>query len=123
MGPLAMMGIGAGLGILKSQTIDKQKEKKARELAAATQRYAPWTGLKAGPIEEADALGSALKYGATGASMGAGIQEADLNEALAKRLNSGGNVAGYGHNFTKDDIQGVNPWSLNGYQSKYLGSF
>ncbi len=75
--PIIALAIGAGAGILKSEVVDKPKEERQRKLAAATQRLNPWTGLKANPIQEADPFGSALKYGATGASMGSQIQGAN----------------------------------------------
>jgi hypothetical protein len=54
--------------VLKSEAIDKPKEARQRKLAAATQRYSPWTGLKANPIQEADTFGSALQGGMAGAT-------------------------------------------------------
>lgn len=42
-----------------------QKEKRDKKLAAATQAYSPWTGMKANPIEYADPIGTGMKaYGA-----------------------------------------------------------
>ncbi len=97
--PLMAMAIGAGVGLLKSETVDKNKEKRQRKLAAETQRLSPWTGMSAGPINEADPLGSMLAFGGTGAQMGAGIQQAGLNQkiaeqALAKGATSGGYQGG-----------------------------
>lgn len=63
------LAIGAGVGLLKNQLVDVPREKKQRTLAAATQKYAPWTGMSAQPIQQADALGNALQFGSTGASM------------------------------------------------------
>ena len=65
-----------------SAIIDKPKEDRQRKLAAETQRYSPWTGLEAGSIQEADPFGTALQFGMTGASMGAGMQKDAM--ALAK---------------------------------------
>jgi hypothetical protein len=56
-------------GLAKGETVDRQKERRERELAANTQRLSPWTGLKAGPIEEADPLGNAMAFGMAGAQL------------------------------------------------------
>lgn len=86
MDPLTMMLIGSGLGLAKSQLIDKPKEKKQRELAARTQELSPWTGMQANKIQEADPFGSALKYGVTGASMG---RQMNYDDAMMKALDRG----------------------------------
>ena len=78
--PLIAAGIGAGL--LKSQFIDKPKEERQRRLAAETQRLSPWTGMQAGPIQEADPFGSALQMGTTGAMLGQGIQGMENQQAI-----------------------------------------
>lgn len=88
------VAIGAGAGLLKSEAIDRPEADRKRHLAAETQRYSPWTGLQAQPFKEADPLGSALTFWATGASMGAGMQNAEAQKKLmaAKTnwLNAGG---------------------------------
>ena len=117
--PITALAIGAGAGLLKSELIDKPKEERQRRLAAATQRYSPWTGLQANPVQEADPFGSMLQYGATGASMGAGIQsaqsQADLNKALSARLNTGGSLEYGGSNLAARGNTMSSPWSLSGY--------
>lgn len=114
MDPFTMMLIGGGLGLAKSELIDRPKEARQRKLAAETQRYSPWTGLRANAIQEADPFASALKYGTTGASMGAANQQAEFDKALTDRLNSGGSIRGSGQNFMAQKES--NPWN-----SKYLG--
>lgn len=79
-----MVGMAAA-GLLKSQTIDKDKEKRDRKLAAETQRLSPWTGLQAGPVKEADPMGSAIAFGATGAQIGGGMQQQEMNKKLAEQ--------------------------------------
>lgn len=69
---LTGLAIAAAIGLAKSEMVDKPKEDRQRKLAAETQRNSPWTGLKAGNIQEADPWGTAMQYGATGAQMGAG---------------------------------------------------
>lgn len=92
--PITALAIGAGAGLLKSELLDRPREQKQRTLAAETQRYSPWTGLKADPIHEADPLGSALTFGSQGAMLGAGIQNAQAQQGLMKAqtnwLNAGG---------------------------------
>lgn len=88
-------------GLAKSQLVDKPKEERQRKLAGETQRLSPWTHMQANPIQEADPFGSALQFGATGASMQQGYQNAQTQKALADRLNTGGNMVGYGKDMTK----------------------
>lgn len=92
--PFTALAIGAGVGLLKSELVDQPKEQRQRKLAGATQRYSPWTGLQAQPVQEADPLGSALQFGATGAQMGSSIQNAQAQDKLmgaqTNWLNAGG---------------------------------
>lgn len=69
-GPLA----GMGLGILKSELIDRPKEMRQRELQATTAALSPWTGLKAQPVQEANWQEAAMSGAAAG--MGQEQQEA-----------------------------------------------
>lgn len=80
--PFTALAIGAGVGLLKSAVIDGPKANRERTLAAATQRFSPWTHLQAGPVQEADPLGSALTFGGAGASIGAAAKTADAQNAL-----------------------------------------
>lgn len=81
------IGLGAaGAGLIKAEAIDGPKAERQRKLAAATQRYSPWTGLKANAVQEADPFGSALQYGATGASLGANIQSAQNQSDLMAKM-------------------------------------
>lgn len=80
--PLVMAGIMAAAGLLKGEVVDREKEERERKLAADTQRYSPWTGLKAGPIHEADPFGQALQGGFTGYSLGTAQQSADADNRL-----------------------------------------
>lgn len=80
------MTIGALIGLGKSLTIDKAKEKKDRELAAKTIELSPWTGLQPNKIREADPFGTTAKYAATGASMD---RQMKYDEAMMKALDRG----------------------------------
>lgn len=88
--------IGVGTGGLKYFLHDKPKEASERQLAADTQRYSPWTGLKAGEISDADLMGNMLGAGLSGAQFGAGVgQMGDskkLNDAITKSLESNKNL-------------------------------
>lgn len=74
--------IMAGAGLLKAIGPDKWKEDRQRALAANTQRYSPWTGLRANPIEEADALGSTMQGGVQGLAMGQNMENAEAQRKL-----------------------------------------
>jgi hypothetical protein len=76
------LGIGAGVGLLKSQIVDRPKEERQRKLAAETQRYSPWTGLQAQQVQEADPLGNAMQFGVNSGMMGQGIKNQEGAEKL-----------------------------------------
>lgn len=80
----AAVAIGGGSMLLKSELIDAPKAERQRKLAAETQRYSPWTGLKANPVQEADPFGSTLQGAAAGASAGSQMK---LQNAQADWLN------------------------------------
>lgn len=92
--------IGAGVGLTKAIAIDKPKENRQRKLAAETIRYSPWTHMQAGPIQEADPLGSTLAFGMTGAQMQQGHQAFQSDQALkgayTSALNKGAMVNPWG---------------------------
>lgn len=131
--PWAALAIGAGIGLLKSQMVDAPKAERERALASATQRYSPWTHLQANPIHEADPFSSALQFGATGAMIGAGAKESELQEAMTKRLNKGGsltsNLTGVlgDEGGSADPMKALSPGNLNeeftGPRSFYNGIY
>lgn len=119
--PFLALAIGAGAGLLKAETTDKSKADRERTLAAATQRYAPWTGLKAQPVQEPDPLGSALSGAATGAQLQGNYQNSQaqtgLLNAQAGWLRGGGspqyaNAVGSGATWGNYGPTANNPWSL-----------
>lgn len=115
------LGIAAAAGLAKSQFVDKPKEQKQRALAASTQRYSPWTGLQAQPVQNADPFGSALQYGATGAAIGNGMQNANSQATLSNALAANPGSAGAA-GATAPMINGGSPWSMGSYnfgQPKY----
>lgn len=79
------LAIGATVGLAKDQLVDVPREHKQRTLAAATQRYAPWTGMQAGPIQPADPLGNTMQFGVAGAGVGAAV---DNNKQWANAINA-----------------------------------
>lgn len=83
MDPLSLAAILGGTGLLKSIGPDKWKEDRQRKLAADTQRYSPWTGLSAQPIEEADPLGATVQGGLSGFSLGQNMKAADAAKGLS----------------------------------------
>lgn len=128
---LTGLAIAAALGLAKSELIDKPQAKKDRKLAAETQRLSPWTGLEASPVKEADPFGTALQFGAAGAQMGQGYKRAELDEAMANRLNTGGSLVYGGKNISdlptmnKADAmpmtygQETSPWGSTMTTSRY----
>lgn len=77
---LALAGIGAGGGLLKSFLSDQPRAERQRKLAAETARYSPWTGMNPQAVQEADPFGSALQFGTTGAMLGQGLQSQAAND-------------------------------------------
>jgi hypothetical protein len=55
---------------------DAGKEKRQLQLASATQRYSPWTGLQANPVQYADPLGNAIQGAGAAMSMEQGNKQA-----------------------------------------------
>lgn len=116
------VAVGAGVGLTKAELIDQPKADRQRKLAASTQRYSPWTGLQAQPVQEADPMGSMLQYGATGASMGSNMK---LQKAQTDWLNAGGSPtapAAFSGSYGPAQVQpsyaggmqgASNPWSTN----------
>jgi len=77
-------GFGAIAGLLKSEFADRPKRERQQELAAATTRLSPFTGLKAGPIREVDPLGQAMQFGFSGLATGQSLDQNEQHDALMK---------------------------------------
>lgn len=123
MEPLSMLAIGAAAGLAKSELIDRPKEDRQRKLAAATQRYSPWTGLAAQPIQEADSVGTPMEFGLTGYQMGLNEDGATttkdllqsqiaLNAAQTAKLATpqASPMASYQYTQPRYGVMGGNPW-------------
>ena len=69
------MAIGAGLGLMKGMSDQKQYEERQSAQAEMT-KYSPWTGMHGQVLKQPNVFGSILQGGAMGAmagqSMGAG---------------------------------------------------
>lgn len=88
--PFTALAIGAGVGGLKDLLVDQPREAKQRALAAATQRYSPWTGLTANQIPLANSVGDVLGGAGQGAAVGASIQNSNaVNNYLNAKTASG----------------------------------
>lgn len=59
-----------------------EKEQRQKQLASATQRYSPWTGLQAQPVSYADPLGTAAQGAAGGLAMEQMSQNSDAQKKL-----------------------------------------
>lgn len=90
------MPIMLGLGMAAANTVSSQmKYEQEKKNAAATQRYSPWTGMKADTPTQPSMIGTAVQGGAQGAAMGQSFQNANLQNQWLK--------------------QGYSPWgSMNG---------
>lgn len=118
MDPLTLLLIGAAVGGLKAGLVDEPAAERQRKLAASTQRYSPWTGLKANAVKEPDYFGSALGFGTAGAQVGMGLQQNALNEKIAERLTAGAPMtvnaqAGGGPYSLLPQAYGQNPFQLS----------
>ena len=89
--------IAAGLGLLKSEAIDRPKEQRDRKLRAAQIRFSPFKEVPLQQISSADPIGTAVNFGAAGAQLGGNIQAADsqsaFNDALLKQMGTGGGLS------------------------------
>ena len=77
------IGVMAGLGLAKSELIDRPREERQRQQAANTMRYSPWTGMAPNAVQEADPFGSAIQGGLTGAMLSQNQQKLNTEKTLA----------------------------------------
>lgn len=91
---LALAAGSAGLGLLKSELIDKPNEEKDREIQSITDRYSPWTGMRGKMVDHTNPLGEAAAMGAQGLQLGSSVNSAEsqdaLNSAIASKLGAKG---------------------------------
>lgn len=110
---IGMLAMG-GLSML--QNINK--EQRDRQLASATQRYSPWTGLKAQPIEAANPAGDLSQAGAGALGYQQNQESAGLRKQLMQAqigaLNRGGNPYGMLRGNGSTDLYGNGQFSNMG---------
>lgn len=83
--PITGLAIAAGVSLLKDKLVDQPRADRQRKLAAATQRFSPWTHLTADPVKDPNPLGDALTAGVTGAMVGQGIENSQAQNAFLDR--------------------------------------
>lgn len=94
--PITLALIGAGVGVGKGVLYDQPQAERDRKLAAETQRFSPWTGLKAQPVKEANVMGDAMTFGLAGASMGQNMEAAKAQNGLTAAMTNYYNKGGMG---------------------------
>lgn len=77
------LGIGAGVGLLKNELLDKPQAAIQNKLEAEKERYSPWTHQHGNNVAAPNPFDAALKYGATGALMARGIKAPNTSTASA----------------------------------------
>lgn len=110
---IGMLGLG-GMSML--QNLDK--EQRDRKLAAETQRYSPWTQLRAQPIEQANPYGDLAQ---TGAGV-LGYQQAQEAAALRKQLTQA-QIKALGGRSPYSQIKGSQVLDRDGMGGYQLGDF
>lgn len=61
---------------------DIGKEKRSKQLAAETQRYSPWTGMKAGAVEYADPISTGMQGAGTALAQGQAQDQMASDKAM-----------------------------------------
>lgn len=79
---LALLGIGAGFGLLKRAVVDKPREDRERQLAALRTSLSPFTGRAGVPPKEGSAFGEILKFAPTALALGQNVKEAEFAQKL-----------------------------------------
>lgn len=86
---LALMGIGAGMGMLKNQEKKRQFDEQKR-IQAETTRMSPWTGMSASAPEQYSSTGNVLEGAMGGLSMhqnmGRAAKQDELMDAYLANL-------------------------------------
>jgi hypothetical protein len=75
MDPLTLGLLGGGMGLLKSELVDRPQADRQRKLAATTAALSPWTGMTPEMPQEANAFGSVMQGGLAGAQLGQSLQK------------------------------------------------
>jgi hypothetical protein len=79
-----MAAIGAGIGLAKSELVDRPREERQRKQAGEIMKWSPWTGMAPNAVKEADPFGSALTTGLTGLMVGQATQNPQAAKDVAE---------------------------------------
>jgi hypothetical protein len=69
------LGIGAGVGLLKNEFVDKPQAAIQNKLQATTERYSPWTKQEGHFTMPPNGFDDALSMGTTGALVARGLKQ------------------------------------------------
>lgn len=111
------LAIGAGIGLLKNEMIDKPRAADFNRLQATKERYSPWTGVHGQPVQMPNPFDAALQFGATGAMMGRAINAPQANAATSYSANvpQAGDGTESVFNAGKNPYDPMNPWGAGGF--------
>lgn len=84
MDALTMYLIGAGLGLLKNELVDKPREQEEQERADKIRRWSAWTGLKAEPVTRASAFNNMMQGAMTGGMFNQSLENAETNKKISE---------------------------------------
>lgn len=84
MDPLTTALVMGGIGLAKSELVDRPREREQRRQAAVIARYSPWTGMTPGGIQQANPFASAVEGGITGAMLGQSMEKHSADMAASK---------------------------------------
>lgn len=109
------LGIGAGVGLLKNEFIDKPQNAIQNKLEATKERYSPWTGQHGTYTAPPNPFDAALKYGATGALMARGAKTPESSGGSNPNSSTFSGLGAVASNGADDSgLQGLmqkNPWT------------
>ena len=107
----AGLAIAAALALAKDKLVDQPAADRKRKLAAATERFSPWTGLHAQPVDDPNALGSMMSAGATGAMIGQGVANSNAQNAYLDRAGESDGVIDPNLSQSNSYMAGPNPYA------------
>lgn len=83
MDPITMAAIMGGLGLAKSELVDRPAANRQRKTEAEIARWSPWTGMAAQRTKDADSFGATVQGGLAGAALGQNAEQtAKMNEMM-----------------------------------------
>jgi hypothetical protein len=105
------LAIAAALAAAKNELVDQPAAKRARTLAAATQKYSPWTGLQAQPVQDPNVVGGMMQAGATGAMIGQGVENSSAQNNYLNSKSVSDGVADPNLSQSNTFMAGPNPYA------------